>query len=263
MVTAIPDPPSPAGLMLAGVRRANDGTRNEKGETMKSKTTMQWKFLWCIHGKLASDYDGSRWMIGKWREVPAPEYECLGLNAGKNPIHALSFVRGNVLARVECGGVAVHEKRKSTWQRMRVVDARVFDQPAAVKLAVFFARRSLRYSHPCDREILRAAIKAAVSWLKNPSLKTSNAARAAADAAGAVADAAWADAAWADAARAAEDAARAASNAAVAAADAAWAAAARAAADAAWADAAGAAEDAAGGNYLVRKIWPKMKKVQA
>ena len=46
---------------------------------------------------MESNYDGSPWEIGKWREVPAPSEECVGLNASKLIQDALGYVRGEIL----------------------------------------------------------------------------------------------------------------------------------------------------------------------
>ena len=73
----------------------------------------QWKFL---KDGLRSNYDNSPWEIGVWREVDPATELCNGLNASNYIQDALSYVRGEILAEVECDGEVIHGDDKSTWQ---------------------------------------------------------------------------------------------------------------------------------------------------
>ena len=152
-----------------------------------------YKFL---RTRMRSDYDGSDWKLGEWRQVDAPTVECRGLNASELIPDALHYVQGEILARVEYKGTVVTGGDKVTCEYMRVVETWPWTKRMSVQLAVFAARRVLALwerRYPDDARP-RTAIEAAESWLADNG-STARAAARAADAARAAARAAAADAA--------------------------------------------------------------------
>mgnify|MGYP001559551053 CR=1 FL=1 len=108
-----------------------------------------WKFLIERNGKLTSNYDGSEWTVGEWREVPEPARACAGLNCSRTIPDAHGFVAGDVLARVEYAGTRIDTGDKFTCQRMRVIKAwRVPDYEAkcAPLYADYEAKCALLYA---------------------------------------------------------------------------------------------------------------------
>jgi len=201
---------------------------------------MAYKFL---RTGLLSDRDESPWVIGEWREVPAPTEKCKGLNASRFIQDAMRYVKGEILAKVEYRGIVIEGEDKLTCEYMRVVKTWDWTKDKSVKLAIYSARLVLpifEQGHPKD-DRPRRAIEAAEKWLKEQTEENAYAAYAAAYAAYAVYASAFSPAAAANAAYAAYAAAYAA-YAAVYAADAA-----AYAADAAYAtDAAARMADATG-----------------
>jgi hypothetical protein len=210
---------------------------------------------------LKSEHGNHTWEIGKWYEVQGEVVPCYnGFHGSVEPLDALHYVKGEILAIVEVDGYHVSENDKQAWQKMRIVDARVWDKRDSVALAVFCAQMVLAIfesRYPQDKRP-RKAIEAAAKWISSDKnhadtdADTDAYTAAYADAAAAAAAAAYTDAAAfgciagagaaADAAYAAADAAAAAAAAAYTDADAAAAAyAAAAARAAAAADAAAAA----------------------
>ena len=182
-----------------------------------------WKFLIRSKaGRIVSDYDGSPWVIGEWREHEGMLEECLGFNCSPTIPQALRFVQGTVVAEVEYEGDVVESQMKMTARRMRLLRVWEWGKEDSVRLAIDAAESVIRLnesSYPNDKRP-RAAIEAAKRWLEEPSNENRQAAiEAAADAA------AWALYAAAsgavDAARAAARAAYAAASGAADAADAA------------------------------------------
>jgi hypothetical protein len=181
---------------------------------------------------LKSEHGNHTWEIGKWYEVQGevvPRYN--GFHGSVEPLDALHYVKGEILAIVEVDGYHVSENDKQAWQKMRIVDARVWDKRDSVALAVFCAQMVLAIfesRYPQDKRP-RKAIEAAAKWISSDK----NHAAAAADTDAYTAAAAATAAAYTDAARAAyADAAAAAAAAYTAAAAAAYTA--TAAADAAY-----------------------------
>ena len=163
---------------------------------------------------MKSNYDGSKWELGVWREVHAPVRECEGLNCSKMIPDALGYVKGEILAKVEYGGKVIDSGDKLTCQKMRVVESWKCGKMESIKMAVFAALLVLpifEKKYP-DDDRPRKAIEAAEAWINRPTKKNAN---AAAYAARAAADAAYAARAAAAAANAyAAYAANAAANAA-------------------------------------------------
>ena len=74
-------------------------------------------------GVIVSNFDRSPWVIGRWRSVRPPSRLCCGLNASKTIPMARSFVATPILAKVECKGKVVRGLSKSSWEKMRIVQA--------------------------------------------------------------------------------------------------------------------------------------------
>ena len=127
-----------------------------------------WKFLVRdVSGNIVSKRDGSRWVVGEWREHEGVLEECIGFNCSPTIPQALGFVQGTVLAEVEYDGDAIESENKVTARRMRL--ARVWDWGTAesVRLAVDAAESVIglyESSYPADGRP-RAAIEAAKRWL--------------------------------------------------------------------------------------------------
>jgi len=72
----------------------------------------QWKALTLKDGKICSEYDGSRWDIGKERKVDKPKKTCIGLNCSPRIYDAMQYVSMEVLAQVECKVAKRTDRRK-------------------------------------------------------------------------------------------------------------------------------------------------------
>ena len=124
-----------------------------------------YKFL--VDG-MKSKYDGSEWVVGKWRKVATPNEECVGLNASPLVQQALGYVHGTILAKVECTGKIIKGNDKWTCERMRVVEVAPWTKRESVSLAVFAAELVLpKWSakHPDDDRSAKA-IAVAKEWLE-------------------------------------------------------------------------------------------------
>ena len=166
-----------------------------------------WKSLKLREGKIVSDYDKSKWIVGEWRTVQAPENECLGLNCSENIVDAMGFVDMEVLAEVEIGGEIIVGDDKVTCEKMRIIKAWKWEKKNSVSMAIYSAKLCLNNFeklYPDDKRP-RQAIEAAKAWLNNPCEETESAAESAARSA---AESAAESAAWSAAWSAAESAAR-------------------------------------------------------
>ena len=237
-----------------------------------------YKFLYEKNGKIESGYGKQIWEVGKTYSVKGTISCCnKGFHASPEPMQALKYVKGNILAIVRGSGDKDEQKDKSAFRSMEISHAYRWTAKDSVELAIYSAEQVINIyesEYPNDNRP-RDAIKAARQYLQYPTKKSADAANAADAAAYAAADAAnavdAADAADAvDAADAADAAARAAAHAADAAdaADAAARAAAHAvdAVDAVYAayaaDAAARAKITAKINSWVKKHIKKLEEVQ-
>ena len=175
-----------------------------------------WKSLKLREGKIVSDYDKSKWIVGEWRTVQAPENECLGLNCSENIVDAMGFVDMEVLAEVEIGGEIIVGDDKVTCEKMRIIKAWKWEKKNSVSMAIYSAKLCLNNFeklYPDDKRP-RQAIEAAKAWLNNPCEETESAAESAWSAARSAArSAAWSawsawSAAWSAARSAAAGSAR-------------------------------------------------------
>ncbi len=150
-----------------------------------------WKYLQLdSKGNIISNYDRSKWKIGKWRETKKTAKNCEnGFHSSKEIYQAYSYVAGEVLAKVEVDGQFDEGTDKLSFQRMRIVKAYKWDKTTSVKLAIYAAEQVISIyekEYPDDKRP-RRAIQAAKKYLKNP---TAARAAYAADAAAYAADAA-------------------------------------------------------------------------
>ena len=160
---------------------------------------------------MESETGGIIWTLGKWRKARGAIKPCAnGYHASPTIQAALGYIRGEILAVVECRGDHVEDGDKSAWREMRVIEAVPWTVDASRLLAVHAAELAA-HLNPDPR--VRAAIDAAWAVIKHDTPETRAAAGdagAAAWAAGAAAGAAAGDAgaaAWAAAGAAARVAA--------------------------------------------------------
>lgn len=135
--------------------------------------TLRYKFLNLFDGELRSSVGDQTWQLGAWEEVAGePELCKYGFHCCERPYDALNYVKGNILARVEVGGMVTPGSDKEAWQKMSVADARYWRKVDSVRLAVFCAELVLHLyekRYPDDKRP-RAAIDAAKAWVENPSV---------------------------------------------------------------------------------------------
>ena len=150
---------------------------------------MRWKFLHRQGSELVSGLgrDGVRtvWKIGEWQKVNKPVQECVGLNCSAYIPDAIQYVKGDVLALVECAGKVVKSSDKETWEKMRIIKIYEWTKERSVNLAIQAARLVLdifESAYPEDKRP-REAIEAAERRLAEPTEANIAAADAAANAA--------------------------------------------------------------------------------
>ena len=145
-----------------------------------------YKFLYMRDGKIMSQHGKDDWKVGVEKSVTGTVELCHnGYHASKEPLQALGYVYGDILAVVEGNGDADHEDDKSCFRTMKIVEAYKWTQADSVALAIYAAEQVIKIyedKYPTDSR-LRDAIKAAKAYLKDPSKKNRDAARAAAYAA--------------------------------------------------------------------------------
>ena len=171
---------------------------------------------------LKSANENIDWRIGEWQvaKLPLGIYGN-GFHASEKVIDAIGYVPPGIIARVEVDGVHEEQEDKQCWERMRIVEAKIWEKADSVALAIFAAElvlENFERGFPADKRP-RMAIEAAKEWLRNPAI----AAESAAIAAIAASAAAW-SAAWRTAESAASRAAESAASAAESAKSAAWSA---------------------------------------
>lgn len=131
----------------------------------------QYKFLNLQDGKIKSNNGDHAWEIGEWYTHKGMLILCeSGFHCSKKIIDAFSYVRGDVVARVEYEGKTKSDHDKLVCQKMRIVDARLWKKEDSVELAIFSAEQVIdiyEKEYPEDRRP-RKAIEAAKKWLKNP-----------------------------------------------------------------------------------------------
>ncbi len=116
----------------------------------------------------------SRWELKKWRKIEGELTMCKhGYHCSKEPLDALYYVKGNVVALVETRGKSIVRNDKECWSEMRIVKICTWTQRDSVLLAVYAARQVLpiyekKYpQNNCPRKTIEAAEK----WADNPTKK--------------------------------------------------------------------------------------------
>lgn len=148
----------------------------------------RWKFL---REGFRSKKGNLKWKIGVWNRVEGKLSMCEnGLHCSRSVFDAFRYVRGEILARVECRGDHIIGTDKECWREMRVVKAYEWAKKDSVAIAIDAARLVLpifEKIYPNDKRP-RKAIEAAINWLKNPTKKNRKAAIMAAKEAGEAAE---------------------------------------------------------------------------
>jgi hypothetical protein len=136
---------------------------------------------------LKSDNGENRdWVIGEWREEKGGLGICSrGFHASKTPLQALSYVSGEILAKVEVRGESIIQENQECWSEMRIVKAWHWKKEDSMALAIFAAEQVIdifEKEYPNNKRP-REAIEAAKAYLKEPTeanrKKTADAAYAA------------------------------------------------------------------------------------
>ena len=184
------------------------------------KTKTYWKPLKLNErGQIVSGFDGSVWNVGKWRTVPAPTEECIGLNCSEYIADAMGYVEMAVLAEVEIAGAIITGDNKITSEKMRILHAYRWEKKDSVAFAVYAAGlvvENFERAFPKDKRV-HQTIEIVKKYLTDPSSVTEDELRSASESAESAAEfAAWsaAESAWSAAWSAAESAARSARSAA-------------------------------------------------
>jgi hypothetical protein len=179
-----------------------------------------YKFLKLIDNKIVSGYDENFvWEIGKWYKVKGKLEMCNnGFHCSEQPLDALGYVQGEVIAIVETKGKSKVQDDKQCWQEMRIIKAHKWTKKDSVALAIYSAElvlNNFEKEYP-DDDRPRKAIEAAKKVLKNDTTKNRSAAGSAGSAGlaaesaarSAARSAAWSAAESAGSAESAESAAR-------------------------------------------------------
>ena len=192
-----------------------------------TKTKTLYKFLRTGLKSNSGDY---KWKIGEWCKEDKVDICNAGFHASKTPLQALSYVSGEIVAKVEVRGKSIVQDDKECWSEMRIVKAWDWEKKDSVALSIFAAEQALKNyekAYPND-DRPRKAIEAAKKVLEADTEENRSAAWSAKSAAWSAAESAGSTA------RSARSSAR----------SAAWSAAESAAESAAW-SAAKSAESAA------------------
>src|SRR3990167_3145927 len=103
---------------------------------MKPKT-IRYKFL---RTGLKSDSGNLTWKIGKWQKVEGELKMChWGLHCSKEINQALSFVSGEILAKVEVRGRSIVEDEKECYSEMKIIKTWNWSKEDSVALAIYAA----------------------------------------------------------------------------------------------------------------------------
>lgn len=169
--------------------------------------TLKYKFL--RTGLKSENGEDRDWKIGKWRKESDIKICNSGFHCSDTPLQAFGYVRGEILAQVECKGESIIENDKSCWSEMKIVKAWHWTKEDSVALAIFAAEQVIdiyEKQYPND-DRPRKAIESAKAYLKDPSEKNKEASAVAWAAAWAATEAAAASSSASSAARAASSAA--------------------------------------------------------
>ena len=138
------------------------------------------KTLWkSMKAGLKSANGNIDWKIGEWQTVKLPLDICgNGFHASENVIDAMGYVPVEIIARVEVDGAHEEQEDKQCWERMRIIEVRIWEKADSVALAIFAAELVLENFErvfPEDKRP-RLAIEAAKEWMRNPSESAESAA---------------------------------------------------------------------------------------
>jgi len=160
---------------------SNRVNERAKGEDRNIEDERYWKFL---NSGLKSAWNGESWRIGEWKHIANKRNVKLGDNgyhASKEPLVALKYVEGEIIAQVEGSGQTDIGDDKAAFHSMRIIRAWHWKEEDLAALTIYSAKLVLPYyekRYPNDNQPANA-IKTAEKYLKNP---TKENARAASDA---------------------------------------------------------------------------------
>ena len=155
-----------------------------------------YKFLRLVDGQIKSDHGNCVWKIGEWKKENKAEACNSGFHCSAEPLDALYYVNGEVLAEVEVNGKSDIKYDKQAWSEMRIVKAYEWNKRDSVELDVFSAELVVKIyvdwaeKNKVDSKPITDDIEAAKKWIKDHRKNKDAAADAAADAANAAAYAA-------------------------------------------------------------------------
>ena len=101
---------------------------------------------------LKSDNGEDRaWKLGTWRIEKGDLDICRnGFHASKTPRQALSYVNGEILAKVEVRGKSIKKDDKECWSEMRIVEAYYWTKEDSVALAAAYAAAKIKLTKEVD-----------------------------------------------------------------------------------------------------------------
>jgi hypothetical protein len=137
------------------------------------KTKQYYKFLNLKDNKITSEHGKQAWLIGKEYSVTGQIIKCKnGFHASVEPLDALRYVQGDVLALVTTSGESDNDTDTDTdkvcYRSMTIVKAYNWTKLDSVALAIYSAELVIKIyedKYPNDSRP-RDAIKAAKAYLK-------------------------------------------------------------------------------------------------
>jgi len=128
----------------------------------------KWKFLVERSGRIESMYGRQVWTPSEWVEFDgALRLYHSGLHASPDPLSAMGYVAGDLLATVSTRGDSIESDDKSVHEAMRLDKVYRWRKEDSVALAVFSAElviQNYEDAYPGDMRP-RNAIEAAKAWL--------------------------------------------------------------------------------------------------
>ena len=139
----------------------------------------RYKFL---NKGLKSANGDMKWKVGEWYKYDGDIEMCeRGFHCSKGIYQAFSYVQGELLAEVEVKGKHLSQDNKEVWKEMRLTKVWKWQKKDSVLFAIYAARPVLDiFEKECPEDKRpRLAIEAAEKWVKSPTKKNKDAARAA------------------------------------------------------------------------------------
>ena len=129
-----------------------------------------YKFLELKNNQIVSGYNNDFiWEVGKWYKTKGKLSMCNnGFHCSTEPLDALSYVSGEVLAVVEVRGKSEKQSDKQCWSEMQILKAYKWTKKDSVALAIYSAELVLdnyEKEYP-DDDRPRKAIEAAKKVLE-------------------------------------------------------------------------------------------------